>query len=267
MQFDEHDLQLPLLRRIDLKVQDRTRMAEFYGRLLGLDVAAAHNDETLLGCAGSATQIRLVEAGLGSAGARPIELYHVAFVLGSRRALAERIELLNDLGWPLHGLVDHGVSEALYLNDPEGNGVELAVNRPLADWPRRGRGLAMYTESLSVGRFLTESQREEPVSASSPVIGHLHLSVDDLSTAEQFFTAQLGLRVTQSSYPGALFFARGAYHHHFAVNTWGRNRLAGNVRQTGLIGCELTGSPASYLDLQHGFNIAPSHTTPKENAA
>lgn len=252
----ETNMHLPLIRRIDLRVRDRVRMVDFYRSVLGLEIAYENQGETLLSSAADEAQVRLVEEP-GAAIRRPhtTGLYHAAFLFPTRCALAQKVSLLIEMGWPLHGLVDHGVSEALYLNDPEGNGLEFAVDKPYSAWPLQGGKVAMYTESLPVERFLEEGMSETPHPPEvPPIIGHVHLSVANLVEAEAFFVGELGLTVTQSTYPGALFFAKGAYHHHFAANTWARAKMSpSKLKQTGLIGCQLVENLSLYLDPQQGY--------------
>ncbi len=256
MTHKETNMHLPLITRIDLRVRDRARMVDFYRSILGLEIVYEDQGEMLLSSATDEAQVRLVEEP-DAAIRRPhtTGLYHVAFLFPTRRALAQKISMLIEMGWPLHGLVDHGVSEALYLSDPEGNGLEFAVDRPYSAWPLQGGKVAMYTESLSVERFLQEGMSETPHPPEAPpIIGHVHLSVADLAEAEAFFVGELGLKVTQNTYPGALFFAKGAYHHHFAANTWARAKMSpSELKQTGLIGCQLADYLSLYLDLQQGY--------------
>jgi catechol 2,3-dioxygenase len=232
----------PLIRQVELRVRDRDRMAGFYRQVLGFEEVRAEGRQTLLGSPAGQAQVLLVEAP-GARLRRPhtTGLYHAAFLFPGRRALARRVGLLLERRWPLHGLVDHGVSEALYLSDPEGNGIELAVDKPYEKWPFRGGRLAMFTEPLSPECFAQEGLAQPADRAGeAPIIGHLHLSVGDLEEARAFFVKGLGLQVTQDTYPGALFFAKGAYHHHFAANTWAGAGAPPPAPDTaGLIGWEM----------------------------
>jgi catechol 2,3-dioxygenase len=123
----------------------------------------------------------------------------------------------------LQGASDHRVSEALYLADPDGNGLELYVDRPREQWPVYDGQVAMTTERLDLNHLLAEIQEDsEPWAGIDPGtdIGHVHLQVSDLSQAEAFYHGLVGLEVTQRSYPGALFLSAGGYHHHVGVNVW-----------------------------------------------
>ncbi len=160
-------------------------------------------------------------------------LFHVAFLYPDRTALARALRRLLELDVPI-GSADHGVSEAIYLSDPEGNGIELYADRPPEAWPPRGPDgqVTMYTEALDIPAVLTLAHEPGPLLPPATRIGHVHLSVADLGHAERFYGDALGFAVTQRSYPGALFLGRDGYHHHVGANTW-RSRQAGGARHAG----------------------------------
>jgi len=154
-------------------------------------------------------------------------------------------------GYPIGGAADHLVSDAIYLEDPDGNGVELYWDHPRATWPRHGDEIAMSTEPLDVQALLTEAagpKGGEGDKVSERVeIGHVHLQVTDLARAEQFYHGMLGLDVTQRTFPGALFLSAGGYHHHVGLNTWStRGGAPGDENSLGMISFEIrTGDQAS----------------------
>jgi catechol 2,3-dioxygenase len=150
-------------------------------------------------------------------------LFHLAIRLPGRKALAQLFQHLITSNYPFQGFSDHGVSEALYLADPEGNGLELYRDRPRNQWPTDGDLIAMRTDPLDVRDLLAEAQDQPTTWAGihpQTDIGHVHLKVSDLSESEDFYHGVLGLDVTQRTYPGALFFSAGGYHHHIGTNTW-----------------------------------------------
>ena len=166
--------------------------------------------------------------------ASPAGLYHVALRVESRSDLAGVLERIRAAGWPLRGGSDHGVSEAIYLTDPEQQGLEIYADRPREEWPYRGEELAMGTDPLDVDGLLAEAPASRPEALpSGTVVGHVHLEVSDLEASEAFYAGELGLPVTQRSYPGALFLGAGGYHHHLGLNAWGgvRPRKAGEELQ------------------------------------
>ncbi len=142
---------------------------------------------------------------------------------------------LAERAWPLQGLSDHGVSESLYLADPDANGLELYADRPAAVWPRREGRPAMFTARLNVEDLLaTAPDRRAAALPPATRLGHVHLRVRDLAAAERFYTGELPLQVTSRDFPGARFFAAGDYHHHVGANTWGVTGPPAGERHAGL---------------------------------
>ncbi|MDR7563038.1 MAG: VOC family protein [Armatimonadota bacterium] len=209
---------------LTLRVQDLDRMRAFYEGLLGLQEVERTGEEVRFAPEGRGFLLTLVHSPtsplhpLGAVG-----LYHFALLLPDRASLARVVRRLLLANWPFEGASDHGVSEAFYLADPEGNGVELYRDRPPASWPRRDGEIAMVTHPLDVHSLLQEDREAGPLDPRTR-LGHVHLRVDDLSRAEAFYAGILGLRVTQRGYPGALFLAAGEYHHHVGLNVWGPRR-------------------------------------------
>ena len=140
-----------------------------------------------------------------------------------RAELARSLQRLAGAGWRLTGASDHLVSEALYLRDPEGNGIEIYRDRPREEWRRDGDELAMATLPLDLESVLGELENGDAPADGMPAgttMGHVHLQVADIPPAEGFYNGALGLDVMVRSYPGALFLAAGGYHHHLGLNTW-----------------------------------------------
>lgn len=219
---------------IRLTVADLAGVADFYARAIGLrriDAAEAADDGVVRLAAQDGTP--LVEL-VGDAAAAPrarrsCGLFHLALLVPDRRALAQALLRAVVGGGALTGASDHLVSEALYLSDPEGNGIELYRDRPRAEWRRDERGqLAMATLPLDLDALLAELPAEErtPEAAAGTAmpagttLGHVHLQVAELDAAERFYAETLGFDVTVRGYPGALFVAAGGYHHHLGLNTW-----------------------------------------------
>lgn len=167
---------------------------------------------------------------------RSLGLYHFALRYPSRHDLAQAYHRLVKNDYPVAGAADHGVSEAIYLSDPDGNGVELYADRPDAQWPRQNGHILMETKPVEL-EDLSNAASSESLSLTVPAgvgIGHIHLQVPDLEAAERFFSGFLGLAVTHRLYPGAMFFANGGYHHQIAVNVWA-GRMAPPANSVGLI--------------------------------
>lgn len=210
---------------VRLQVSDLGRALAFYRDLLGFRQAGENGTGTALSATGK-PPYHVVLAERSGAQAKPrgtTGLYHVAIRYPSQLELARTFERLVSHRWPFQGFADHWVSEALYLADPDGNGLELYVDRPRLQWRQEGGQIAMATEPLDVEALLALATAEpEPWSGVHPEtdIGHVHLQVSGLAEAEAFYQGLLGLEVTQRGYPGALFLAAGGYHHHVGVNVW-----------------------------------------------
>ncbi|HEV2392154.1 MAG TPA: VOC family protein [Verrucomicrobiae bacterium] len=227
--------------QVHLRTASLERSLGFYADVLGLSAHHPNGSQAVLS-AGAGPEL-LVLSEDASAPQRPprsIGLYHLAIRYPERRDLAHAFQRLINNGYPVEGASDHGVSEAIYLSDPEGNGVELYADRPPTQWPRRRGHLAMVTQPLDV-RDLLKSVQDTPAPPEPPAetdIGHIHLHVANLPAADRFYHEFLGLAVTQRSIPDALFLAAGEYHHHIGVNTWA-GHAAPPSNSTGLISYRL----------------------------
>ena len=155
-------------------------------------------------------------------------LYHLAVRLPSRKHLGSLLRRLADSGVPLEGLSDHGVSEALYLEAPDGLGVEVYIDRPREAWTFSRGQIIMVTKPLESRKLLAEGE-ETPWTGmpEGTTAGHIHLQVSNLDKAKAFYSGHVGLNVTQKGYPGALFFAAGDYHHHVGTNIWDSRNAKG----------------------------------------
>ncbi|MDW8424575.1 MAG: VOC family protein [Meiothermus sp.] len=226
------------LTGLTLRVQHIERQLAFYRDLLGLEVVDQQGPRTDLAPAGRAFTLTLLHD--PSAPLRPqptLGLYHFALLLPSRAALAAVFRRLVEARYPhFQGASDHGVSEALYLADPEGNGLELYRDRPRLEWPFRGGRLAMVSERLDLQALLSEARSSGPLDPQT-TLGHLHLHVRDLDEAQAFYEG-LGLALMQGDYPGARFLAADGYHHHIGINLWARGRTAPK-EATGLLAYQI----------------------------
>lgn len=209
---------------VALTVPDLARSRAFYVDVLGMAVRDESRDGWLqLGVSNGEVLLELT----GDPTAAPRDplatgLFHFALLVPSRADLARALVGIALARWPLSGASDHLVSEALYLDDPDGNGIEIYRDRPRTEWPHDAAGrLEMATLPLDLDDLLAElgggSAREL---AAGTRIGHVHLQVAELAAVEHFYAQVLGFDVTVSSYPGALFVSAGGYHHHIGMNTW-----------------------------------------------
>ena len=167
--------------------------------------------------------VLLAQPGLRPRPSGTTGLFHVAIRLPDRPSLARVGLRLLHYGYPLHGAAHHGVSEALYLADPDGNGIELYRDLPRTLWREADGTLEMTTDALDLQELLREAGARNgdpaPLDARAD-IGHVHLSVSSLERSEAFYAGLLGLQVRQRTYPGALFLAADGYHHHIGLNVW-----------------------------------------------
>lgn len=213
------------ISHVHLQVSSLERALAFYRDLLGFRQASQNGATAMLSATGKPPyHIVLTERpGVRPKPPRTTGLYHIAIRFPTRRALARAFRQLAAHDWPFQGAADHLVSEALYLADPDGNGLELYVDRPRDRWPQQNGQIAMATDPLDVKGLLAEAAGDPtPWTGVHPEtdIGHVHLQVSDLARAEAFYRDLLGLDVTQRGYPGALFLSAGGYHHHVGVNVW-----------------------------------------------
>jgi catechol 2,3-dioxygenase len=217
---------------VRLQVADLERSLEYYTRVLGFRVLSRGGQRAVLGPDGEARALVELEE---KTGVKPVPrggllgLYHFAILLPDRASLGRFAAHLGVNG--VHAAsADHAVSEALYLWDPDGLGIEVYADRPRAVWRiDPARQLVMTTAPLDV-RGLVAAAGGAAWSAmpAGTVIGHVHLHVGNLAEAEAFYHRALGFDKVVWTYPGALFLSAGGYHHHLATNTWAAGPSAGD---------------------------------------
>ena len=208
---------------VRLAVSDLTRSLAYYDHVLGLRELRRDAGVAVLGPTdGDTPLIELHEL----RGARPVPrrgrlgLYHYAILVPDRATLGRFVAHLSDIG-TYAGMSDHLVSEAIYLTDPDGLGIEVYADRPRDTWRYEGRQIAMTTMPLDASDLVRAGDGEAWTGMpNGTVIGHVHLHVGDLAHAEAFYHDALGLDKVVWGYPGALFLAAGGYHHHLGTNTW-----------------------------------------------
>ncbi|RTG98937.1 glyoxalase [Thermus scotoductus] len=235
----------PRLLALTLRVRDLEAALSFYQGLLGLRLEADPPRYRLYP-RGQGFHLELVHA--PEAPLRPypsVGLYHFALLLPDRRALAGVAQRLLQAGAYFEEAADHGVSEALYFRDPEGNGLELYWDRPQGAWPSEP---LMFTAPLNLEGLLSQAPKPSSLPPET-LLGHLHLHVEDLKEAEALFANHLGMEVTLRTYPGALFFAWDGYHHYVGANVWAGKRRA-PPESTGLLGYTLLDPWGRTMELQ-----------------
>ena len=222
------------LAEVALNVKDLESQTAFYHQLLGLEILNQSENQVLLG-AGGKPLVRLIKTDDISNPKQSYGLYHMALLLPTREDLANVFKHLLDLKIPVVGGADHGYSEAIYLEDLEGNGIELYRDKPVTVWDIREDGRIIgVTEELSAQDIYELGQEIEPFAiASGTRMGHVHLSVKNSREASAFYQGSLGLE-DKFTIPHASWIASGAYHHHLAVNEWGGKNLV--RRKHGMVG-------------------------------
>lgn len=206
------------VNRVALTVRDLDRAGDFYRTAIGLAALRRDGESLTLG-RGSTPLLELRRDPAAVFAPRGAGLFHTAFLLPDRADLGRWMRHAIGAGLRLDGASDHLVSEAVYLRDPEGNGIEIYADRPRAEWQTDGTRVKMTSLPLDVRGLMQAAPGEWRDAPEGTVIGHVHLQVGDLAAAEAFYAGALGFDVTERS-PGATFYATGGYHHHLATNTW-----------------------------------------------
>lgn len=218
-----------------LVVQDLDRVARFYREIIGLSVLESSLSGVVLGVAGAPLLMLSTSTTAHKAPRTAAGLFHNAFLVPDRPALAAWLAHAAHAGVRLDGASDHLVSEAIYLSDPEDNGIEIYRDRQPDEWTYHDDGtVEMATERLDLQALYDSAPKERfGGMADGTALGHIHLQVGDIPQADAFFRDVLGLKV-MARYPGASFFATGGYHHHVAANIW--NSRGAHIRQAGMTG-------------------------------
>jgi len=209
---------------VTLKVADLDAMVSYYRDGVGLELLAEEGGRAMLGRGSSTALVLEQDRALKHASPSAAGLYHTAFLFPEKSDLAAAVySVARAYPGSFTGSSDHLVSEALYFDDIEGNGVELYWDRPRSTWNWSGGQVQMSTVFLDPNRFLqenlTEAGAESRVQGDAGV-GHVHLKVGDIATAKQFYVGVLGFDVTAEFGNQALFVSAGGYHHHLGMNTW-----------------------------------------------
>lgn len=208
---------------VALAVRDLGRVAAFYRDVIGLEVVAQGGDAVRLGAGGAAFLDLLHRPDARPDDPATAGLFHTAFLLPSRADLGRWLAHFGALGGRLDGAADHLVSEAVYLHDPEGNGIEIYADRPRAAWRWRGEGaerrVEMANRPLDAPGLLRAAETPWAGAPPGTRIGHVHLRVGDVGEAVRFYGGALGLDLT-AGWDEAAFLSSGGYHHHVAANTW-----------------------------------------------
>lgn len=211
------------INAIHLLIQNLERSLAFYTGVIGLQLLSREENNASLGV--NKTPLLVLHENPNARQVRNTSgLYHFAILVPTRSDLAVVVERLLEKRVPLQGFAHHGVSEAVYLPDPDGNGIEIYRDLPQDEWPRDASGeLQMVTDPLDVKGLLAAMDADAPANGILPpgtTIGHMHLHVRNVDEAVAFYRDVLGFNLIQRYGPSAAFLAAGDYHHHIGINTW-----------------------------------------------
>lgn len=234
--------------KVGLKARDADALAAFYREVVGLTELSRGNGAIVLGTAARALLDITEDKAARPDDTREAGLFHTAFLLPGRADLARWVRFAADRRVALDGASDHLVSEAFYLHDPEGNGIEIYADRARETWPFEGGHVAMATERLDVDDLLSVLPDGDPGWRGAPdgsVVGHVHLRVGDPAEAERWWHSEMGFDTMARYGPAAVFLSSGGYHHHIGANAW-HSRRAGrrDPARTGLSFVELQAKDA-----------------------
>jgi catechol 2,3-dioxygenase len=205
---------------VTLRVSDAQRVLRLYSDVLGLKASSGPNGTVELHAPDGPAVVHLVESpGAPPPPPRASGLFHTALRWPTRSGLAAALARLIRANYTVTGASDHGVSEALYLDDPDGNGVELYWDRPREEWPREADGsLVMYTAALDLRDLLSTARGDEWPNGVD--VGHVHLKTSDVDRSVSFWRDALGMDLQTQLGDQAAFLSAGGYHHHVGANTW-----------------------------------------------
>ena len=250
-----------IIQSIDLRVRDLKTSTEFYVYQLGFKEIERTDNEIYISSDGKYPYMfKLTEESnapvriKGTAG-----LYHIAVLFPDRKELARVFMRMFTNKIKFQGFSDHLVSEAIYLSDPDGNGIELYADRPRDTWVWKNDEVMMDSLPLDLSVITNELFDREVWNGIHPdtKFGHIHLNVSDLRNTEEFYNEILGFNISNYSYPGAKFFSAGGYHHHIAGNTWTTNKkLFPDEKSLGMISFTIKLNNKEYLsDLTENISV------------
>lgn len=247
---------------ISLVVRDLDTVSRFYEDAIGLNVLERFGGTARLGTASTVLLEVVHDPAARRCGPREAGLFHTAFLLPSRADLGAWIAFASEQRITVHGASDHAVSEAVYLSDPEGNGIEIYADRSADQWPVTPTGYAMPSDPLDIQALVVAAGgRHWRGFPDDGIVGHMHLQVGAIAPAEAFYRDLLGFDIT-CRYPGGSFFGSGGYHHQIATNIWNsRNAAPRKDAVTGLSCFELIARDRSVVDGAAGRLTAASVAT------
>jgi len=250
-----HQPPVTFVGQVNIKVQSLERSLAFYQEVIGFKVFEKTDKSAKLTADGKTVLLSIEQpSDVIPKKGRTTGLYHFALLLPDRADLARILKHFLQTGYPLQGASDHLVSEALYLADPDGNGIEIYTDRPASKWEWNEQHVVMATQALDAENLLAESMEQAWNGLpAGTVMGHIHLHVAELAKTEEFYTKGLGFDVVSRYGPQALFISSGKYHHHIGLNTWN--------------GAGAPQPPANSVGLESYTLVLPDEASLKDTAA
>lgn len=224
------------ISEVYINVLDLTGMMTFYHQILGFELLLHGEHYAVLGFANKPMITLIHSKDIQPETERTQGLYHVAYLLPNKIDFSKVLRYLSTLDYPLEGLADHGVSMAVYLRDPEGNGIEIYVDREPTAWPFNQGRLGMVTDPLDVNALFSLSNESKKLPKET-ILGHLHLHVGNIELSSKYYVDKLGYKIMQQYGPHAMFLSDANYHHHLGINVWnGKNIPKKKPQNQGLVG-------------------------------
>lgn len=207
------------IKSVTLNVKDLNKSRQFYVQVLGMQIVNETQTQLVLGANKDEALLTLNEVS-NAPGSHREGLFHVAFLFPSKVALANTFIYIVEQHYPFQGASDHGVSEALYLADPDGNGIELYYDRDVKDWPVKDGHLDMYTKMIDIDALIKTATIKNDKFDPKTIIGHVHLKSNNITKMFDFYVDLIGFQMMVTYGKEAIFIADAKYHHHLGINTW-----------------------------------------------
>jgi catechol 2,3-dioxygenase len=219
-----HSKEIAHVTSVEIRVLDLKRSIDFYTKTIGMKIIKQDNEYADFGVNTNEILLRLVQINHGHPKeARTAGLYHVAYLLPTRKDLGLILKHFIELRTPLQGASNHGISEAIYLADPDGNGIEIAADTPDSTWKWNGDKLDILSDNGPMDIQSVLNETNDSVFEGLPestIVGHLHLHASELVESKKFYRDILGLDIVIEIPNSAIFMSYGKYHHHIAINLW-----------------------------------------------
>lgn len=226
------------IKSVTLNVKDLQRSKQFYSKVLGLSIINESRKTLDLGATKDEILLHLIEVNNNSLTKRE-GLYHIALLFPSKVAMANTFIHMIENHYPFAGAADHGVSESVYLEDPDGNGIELYYDRPEVEWPVKAGHLDMYVAMIDINKLMQSATSKNYLVDPATIIGHVHLRALSIGKMYKFYVELIGFNMMVKYGNDAIFLSDAKYHHHLGINAWDNSLAKHDVNDVGLQGISL----------------------------